>query len=93
MSTQEAINRLDRITEERPHSPASTKVTLTLGEVREIKARIAWLTDTVVMAAALWFDQIADKREADYASESLHELAADLVNETPRLKGAFKAEI
>lgn len=92
MSTQKTLNRLDQIAEEYPHSPASTKVQLTLGEVRDIKARIAWLTDTVVMAAALWFEEIKDQREADYASESLHEVALDLVRENPRLKGAFKGD-
>lgn len=90
MSSQSTIENLGRIVAERQNQRASTPVTITLGEARDLNARIAWLTDTVVMAAALWFGQIKDQREADYASESLHELAADLVNETPRLKGAFK---
>lgn len=93
MSSQNAIENLGQIVADRQNQRANTPVTITLGEARDLNARIAWLTDTVVMAAALWFDQIADKREADYASESLHELAADLVRENPRLKGAFKAEI
>ena len=85
-----ALDRLDQIAAEHPHSPASTRVTLTLGEVRDLKARNAWLTDTIVMAAELWFEEITDPSERDYASECLHETAADLVKSTPRLKGAFK---
>lgn len=70
----------------------NTPITITFEEARGICAREAWLTDTVVMAAELWFGQITDQREADYASECLHETAADLVKTTPRLKGAFKAD-
>lgn len=69
----------------------NTPITITLDEARAILGREALLTDAVVMAAALWFEQIEDQRERDYASESLHEAAADLVNDNPRLKGAFKA--
>lgn len=92
MAAKDTLNRLDQIAAERQNQRASTPVTLTLGEVRDLSARIAWLTDTVVMAAALWFEEIEDQREADYASESLHELALDLVRENPRLKGGFKGD-
>ena len=42
-------------------------------------------------AHELWFEEIKDPREADYASECLAETAADLVKANPRLKGAFKS--
>lgn len=87
-----AIEEVAQILEEHPHSPASTRVSVTLGVLRDIAAKNAMLTDTVVMAAALWFEEIKDQREADYASECLHETATDLVKTTPRLKGAFKGD-
>jgi hypothetical protein len=89
-TTKDALSHLDQIVSERQTQRAATPVTLRLGEARDLQARIAWLTDTVVMAAALWFEEIKDQREANYASESLHALALDLVRENPRLKGAFK---
>jgi hypothetical protein len=92
MPAKTALERLAQIVAEHPHSPGSQRVSLTLGEVRDLNARIAMLTDTVVMAAALWFEEIKDPREADYASECLHETATDLVKTTPRLKGAFKGD-
>lgn len=61
-------------------------------EIAELRAQVAMLTDTVVMAAALWFGQIEDARQRDYASETLHLTATDLVKANPRLKGAFTPE-
>lgn len=69
----------------RPNAP----VTITLDDARALLGHEAWLTDAVVMAAGLWFEEI-DPRERDYASESLHETATDLVKANPRLRGAFK---
>jgi hypothetical protein len=86
-SKMTAVEHLEQIVEEHPHSPGSQRVSLTLGEVRDLKAQIAMLTDTVVMAAALYFEEITDEREAGYASEVLHETAQGLVRSTPRLKG------
>ena len=65
----------------------NTPVTITLDQARAILGREAWLTDAVVMAAALWFEEIKDPREADYASECLHETAEDLKHANPRLAG------
>jgi hypothetical protein len=93
MAKQTAFEHLDQILAEHPHSPASTRIPVTLGELRDINGRLVMLTDMVVTAAALWFEQITDRREADYASECLHETASELVKTTPRLKGAFKGDI
>jgi hypothetical protein len=87
---QTAFEHLGTVVEDHARSLASTRVTITVGEARDLYAKIAMLTDTVVMAAELWFDEIKDQREADYASECLHETAADLVKANPRLKGAFR---
>jgi hypothetical protein len=84
-----AVERLEQIVEEHPHSPASTRVSLTLGEVRDLRAKLAMLTDGVVGAAALYFGEL-DSRDEPYASEELCQMALDLVKTTPRLKGAFK---
>ncbi len=73
-----------------PAARLNTPLTITLDQAKAILGREALLTDAVVMAAALWFEQIEDPRERDYASESLHETAAELVAANPRLKGAFK---
>ena len=90
MDSAKAINDLraavDRLG---PAARLNTPLTIALGEARAILGREAWLTDAVVTGAALWFEQI-DPRERDYASESLHETAVDLVKANPRLKGAFK---
>ncbi len=78
----DATARLDRLTPRLAlcrHEDVDT-----VAAVRELH-RIAAL-----LAAALWFEQIKDEREAGYASESLHETATDLVSDNPRLKGAFK---
>ncbi len=68
----------------------NTPITITLDEATAILGREAWLTDAAVMGAALWFEEITDPRERDYASEALAETAADLVKANPRLNGAFK---
>lgn len=61
-------------------------------EVAHLRAQEAMLTDAVVMAAALYFDQLPYRSPAaDYASEVLHSTAVELVAKNPRLKGAFKA--
>jgi hypothetical protein len=65
----------------------NTPITVTLDQARAILGREAWLTDAVVMAAALWFEEIKDPREADYASECLSETAEDLKQANPRLNG------
>lgn len=58
---------------------------------RETAAYIAQLEDTVVMAAALWFEEIKPgSSEAGYASECLHEMASDVIKRTPRLTGGYK---
>jgi hypothetical protein len=93
MAAKTAFEHLDQILAEHPHSPASTRIPVTLGELRDINGRLVMLTDMVVTAAALWFDQIKDQREADYASECLHETASDLVKTNPRLRGAFDGDI
>jgi hypothetical protein len=58
--------------------------------IRELEAQVAMLTDTVVMAACLWFDEITDESERRYASEVLHETASALVRDNPRLDGGYK---
>lgn len=91
-SKKTAVERLDQIVEEHPHSPASQRVSLTLGEVRDLKAKLAMLADAVVGAAALYFGEL-DSRYEPVASEELQEMALDLVRSTPRLKGAFKGGV
>lgn len=44
MPAKTALDRLDQIVAEHPHSPASTRVSLTLGDVRDLKRRIERLT-------------------------------------------------
>lgn len=39
-----AVERLDQIVAEHPRSPASMRVTITLGDARDLKARLDWLT-------------------------------------------------
>lgn len=82
-SLRAAVDRLG------PAARLNTPLTITLDEARAILGREAWLTDTVVTGAALWFEEIKDPRERDYASECLAETAADLVKANPRLKGAL----
>lgn len=72
-----------------PAARLNTPVTITLGDARALLGQEAFLTDAVVAAAALWFEEITDPGERDYASECLHETATDLVAANPRLKGAF----
>lgn len=62
---------------------------LTVACIRELEAKVAMLTDTVVMAACLWFGETTGG-ERDYASEVLHLTASDLVRDNPRLAGAYK---
>lgn len=71
-------------------TPPRYEVTITLAEARELLGETASLTDLVVTAGSLWFDEITDPSERDYASEALHETATELVRANPRLKGAYK---
>jgi hypothetical protein len=43
MPAKSALDRLTQLVAEHPHSPASTRVSLTLGEVRDLKWRLDWL--------------------------------------------------
>jgi hypothetical protein len=61
-------------------------------EVVRLRGETAMLTDTVVMAAALWFAQL-DGPQADYASDCLHDTAKGLVEGNPRLAGSFRSEV
>ncbi|GAA1978388.1 hypothetical protein [Kitasatospora viridis] len=77
-------------------SPAASAAAITRAVVKALTPRLttleaqnAMLTDTVVVAAALYFDQISKASERDYASEQLHLTASDLVAENPRLKNAY----
>lgn len=83
-----ALEHLSQIVAEHPHSPASMRVTVTVGELRDLKSRIDLLTDTVVGAAALYAGEL-DGPEASYVAEGLHLTATELVDTTPRLKGAY----
>jgi hypothetical protein len=38
-----AVERLAQIVAEHPRSPASTRVTITLGDARDLKHRLDWL--------------------------------------------------
>lgn len=51
MPAKSALDRLAQIVAEHPHSPGSTRVTLTLGEVRDLKRRLDWLTAECAAAA------------------------------------------
>ena len=58
---------------------------------REKAAYIAMLEDSVVAAAVLWFGEAEpNSSHADYLSEGLHEMASEICNTVPRLKGAYK---
>lgn len=59
-------------------------------EVRRLRAREAMLTDTVVTAAAVIFEEIPRGPELDYATEDVHLTAMDLVAANPRLSGAYR---
>ena len=39
-----ALERLDQIVAEHPRSPGSLRVPVTLGDLRDLKARLDWLT-------------------------------------------------
>lgn len=51
MPAKTALERLDQIVAEHPHSPASTRVSMTLGDLRDLGARIDWLTAECAAAA------------------------------------------
>ncbi|MGW1436834.1 hypothetical protein ACWD7M_16485 [Streptomyces griseus] len=54
--------------------------------MRELQGRNAMLADAVIGAKELVFEE-APKELVDYYSESLHELAEDLLKERPHLHG------
>ncbi len=83
--TKSALQSLREIDD----SKAPTR-TLTRAESRALLGHVAMLTDCVVMAAALWFDEITDSSERDYASEVLFETAEQLKADNPRLQGAVR---
>jgi hypothetical protein len=90
MPAKTAVERLDQIVTEHPHSPGSQRVSLTLGEVRDLKARLDWLADMVVAAAALNSGELS-RQEREYVEEELRLVAADLAKSGPRyIPGKFK---
>jgi hypothetical protein len=44
MATKTALERLSQLLAEHPHSPGSLRVTVTLGDLREPRDRLDWLT-------------------------------------------------
>jgi hypothetical protein len=44
MPAKTALARLSQLLAEHPHSPGSLRVTVTLGDLRELRDRIEWLT-------------------------------------------------
>lgn len=96
--TPEQIDNLDERTWGGPDNPSlqltRNEMYALIKEVRRLNGEIAMLTDTVVMAAALWFKQIDEySSEGGSASEALHEVAKDLVESNPRLAGSFRPEV
>jgi hypothetical protein len=77
------FERLDEVIAACQRKPASTPAPFNLGEMREIAARIGWLTDMVVSAAALHFGELS-RQEREYAEEELQLVAADLAKSGPR---------
>ena len=47
-----ALARLSQLLAEHPHSPGSLRVPVTLGDLRDLHARITWLTDELHDAKA-----------------------------------------
>jgi hypothetical protein len=43
MPAKTALDRLDQIVAEHPHSPGSKRVPVTLEDLRDLKARLDWL--------------------------------------------------
>ncbi|MFE6000263.1 hypothetical protein ACFQ6C_25940 [Streptomyces sp. NPDC056454] len=54
--------------------------------MRELQGRNAMLADAVIGAKELVFDEVPEEL-ADHYSESLHELAEDLLKERPHMRG------
>jgi hypothetical protein len=90
VSSEKALNHLVKVVQDNAGRTGGTRITLTLAQLRDIDARVSWLTDTVVGAAALHAGEITDESEAGYAAEELHEVASALVAEYPRLAGGYK---
>lgn len=87
MDSAKAISNLRAaVTKAGDSARLNTPITITLDEARAILGREAWLTDAVMVGAALWFEEIKDDRERDYASECLSETAEHLRQANPRLK-------
>ena len=83
MAAKTTFERLDEIVAAHQRKPANTAAPLNLGELREIAARIRWLTDMVVAAAALHFGELS-RQEGEYVEEELRLVAADLAKSGPR---------
>ncbi|MFH8483056.1 hypothetical protein [Streptomyces sp. NPDC018055] len=65
----------------------SQRIVQRLGpRMRELQGRNAMLADAVIGAKELVFDEVPAKM-VDYYTESLHELAEDLIKERPHLRG------
>jgi hypothetical protein len=77
MAKRSALDHLDQIVVEHPHSPASTRIPVTLGELRDLKTRIDRLADMVASAAALQAGELS-RQEGEYVEEELRVVAADL---------------
>jgi hypothetical protein len=64
MSSPKAIEHLSEVVQQYAGKPGSQQVTMKVGELRDLYARIGWLTDAVVAAAALHFGEIKNQSEA-----------------------------
>lgn len=70
VTTRTAFERLEQTVEQHPHSPASTRVTLTLGDARDLRARILWLE--AELSDATGPDQATvDRVEREYFPEDV----------------------
>lgn len=78
-----ALERLTQLVAEHSHSPAGTRVSVTVGELRDLSARIDWLSDMVVSAAALHTGRLSSQ-ESEYVEEELLLIAAELEKSGPR---------
>ena len=91
--TDERLAQIEQRTwSKHPLTLTDSEARALIAEVRRLRGENAMLTDTVVMAAALWFAQL-DGPQGDYASEVLHGTAKDLVKRHPRLAGSFRPEV
>ncbi len=88
--TDERVNELEKLTwgTTSVDIPGTDACAL-IKELLWLRGHVAELTDAVVMAAALCGGQIEKPSEQGYAVEVLHDLAFQLVEDNPRLKGAY----